>query len=100
MPWDSCIDPSTGIATLRCIPVVIKNLVNWALIFAGVVALFLIVYAGFKFVTSQGDSTQVDSAKKTLTYAIVGLLLILLSFAILNLIAGLTGVDQITNPAF
>lgn len=98
MEWTSCLEGD--IATLACIPIVIKNLVQWALIFAGVVALFLIIYAGFQFVTSKGDPQQVDNAKKTLTYAIIGLLLIFFSFAILNLISAITGVGQITNPTF
>lgn len=96
MEWGSCVQD--GVATLRCLPIVIKNVIQWALIFAGVIALFLIIYSGFKFVTSKGDPQEVDGAKKTLTYAIVGLILILLSFAILNLIAAVTGVSQITNP--
>lgn len=98
MEWTSCLEGD--VATLACIPIVIKNLVQWALIFAGVVALFLIIYAGFQFVTSKGDPQQVDNAKKTLTYAIIGLLLIFFSFAILNLISTVTGVGQITNPTF
>ncbi len=98
MEWASCLEGE--VATLRCIPIVIKNLINWALIFAGVVALALIIYAGFKFVTSKGDPQEVDNAKKTLTYAIIGLLLIFFSFAILNLIATVTGVGQITRPTF
>jgi len=98
MEWTSCLEGD--VATLRCIEVVAKNLINWTLIFAGVVALFLIIYAGFQFVTSKGDPQQVDNAKKTLTYAIIGLLLIFFSFAILNLISAITGVGQITNPTF
>ena len=99
MDWTSCLDEN-NVATLACIPIVIKNLVTWALIFAGVVDVVIVIYAGFKFVTSKGDQQEVDNAKKTLTYAIVGLLFILLSFAILNLIATVTGVDQIINPTF
>jgi len=98
MDWNSCLEE--GVATLKCIPIVIKNVITWALIFAGVVAVIFVIYAGFKFVTSKGDPEQVNNAKKTLTYAIIGLLFILLSFAILNLIATVTGVDQITNPTF
>ena len=98
MEWTSCLEGD--IATLACIPIVIKNVITWALIFAGVVAVIFVIYAGFKFVTSKGDPEQVNNAKKTLTYAIIGLLFILLSFAILNLIATVTGVDQITNPTF
>lgn len=98
MEWKSCLEGD--VATLACIPIVIKNLIQWALIFAGVVAVFLIIYAGFKFVTSKGDPQEVDNAKKIITYAIIGLLLIFFSFAILNLISTVTGVGQITNPEF
>lgn len=98
MEWTSCLEGD--VATLACIPIVIKNLIQWALIFAGVVAVFLIIYAGFKFVTSKGDPQEVDNAKKIITYAIIGLLLIFFSFAILNLISTVTGVGQITNPEF
>lgn len=99
MEWGKCVSEE-GIATLACIPIVFKNIIEWALILAGVVALFLIIYAGFKFVTSKGDPQEVDGAKKIITYAIIGILIILFSFAILNLIATVTGVDQIANPTF
>lgn len=96
MPWDSCIE--NDVATLGCIPIVIRNLVNAALVFAGVIALFLIIYAGYKFISSKGDPQAVDAAKKTLTYAIIGLVIIFLSFFIVQVIATVTGVDQIANP--
>ena len=93
MEWTSCLEGD--VATLACIPIVIKNVIQWALIFAGVVALFLIIFAGFKFVTSKGDPQEVDNAKKTLTYAIIGLLLILFSFALVNFFGGLFNVNLI-----
>jgi len=99
MDWSSCLE-NGDVATLACIPIVIKNVINWALIFAGVVALALVIYAGFKFVTSKGDPQGVDEAKKVLTYAIIGLLIVFFSFAILNFLAAVTGVSQISNPTF
>lgn len=97
MNWDACLDQN-GVATLRCIPVVIQNVVNAALVFAGVTALILIIYSGIKFISSKGDQAAIDSAKKTLTYAIIGLVIILLSFFIVGAIGQLTGVEQISNP--
>lgn len=96
--WDGCVDPVTGVATLACIPIVIKNVIIAALFFAGVISIVLIIYAGIKFISSRGDPTQVDAAKKTLTYAIIGLIIIFLSFFIVNVISNLTGVEQIANP--
>ncbi len=93
MPWDKCLEK--GVATLNCIPIVFSNILNWALVFAGVAALFLIILSGIKFITSGGDPKQVEGARHTLTYAIIGLLLILFSFLILNLISYVTGVECI-----
>jgi lysylphosphatidylglycerol synthetase-like protein (DUF2156 family) len=95
--WSSCLE-NGDVATLACIPIVIKNVINAALVFAGVVALILIIYSGIKYITSRGDQTAIDSAKKTLTYAIIGLIVIFLSFFIVQLISQLTGVSQIANP--
>ena len=96
MPWDSCLED--GVATLSCIPIIIKNVINAALVFAGIVALFLIIFAGARYITSKGGPQKVEGAKKTLTWAIVGLIFIFLSFFIVSLISNITGVDQIQNP--
>lgn len=94
--WDSCLE--NGVATLACIPIIITNIINAALAFAGLAALILIIYAAFQYTTSKGDQAKIDSAKKTLTYAIMGLVVIFLSFFIVTLISQITGVKQIANP--
>lgn len=99
MPWDSCVE-NGDVATLGCIPVLIQNVVNAALAFSGLVALVIIIYSGITYITSHGDPQKVESAKKTMTWAIVGLVIVFLSFFIVRLISQLTGVDQIANPSF
>lgn len=96
------IDSKTGdkVATLKCLPAVFQNVVFAALLFAGVVAVFLIIYSGIKFITSGGDPKQVEGARHTMTYAIIGLVVILLSFFIINLIANITGATCILNFGF
>jgi hypothetical protein len=95
MDWNNCL--VNGVATLNCVPVVFTLIINAALTFAGVVALFMIIYSGFRFVTSGGDPKGVENAKKTLTWAIIGLILILLSFGIINFLSVLTGVKCLTQ---
>jgi hypothetical protein len=96
--WGTCVDHDTQIATLRCLPVVFHNVVSALLIFVGVVALFLIIYSGIRLVTSGGDAKQVEAARKIMTYAIIGAVLVLSSFAILFFIGFLTkSSDCITN---
>lgn len=97
---DTCLDKSidpTGVATLQCIPYVLRNVVDWAIGLAALAAVFFIIFAGFKFLTSGGDPKQVEGARKTMTFAIVGLILILLVFAIISLIGTITGVTCITT---
>lgn len=96
--WDTCKKVVDGneILTFNCLPILIANIIYWLLVFAGSVALFFIIFSGIKFLTSQGDPKQVEGARKTLTWAIAGLALILLSFAIVNIIAGVTGVSLST----
>ena len=110
--WSSCAYKSTGVkdnpvaldplgaASLNCVPMVVEVVVFWALIFAGIVALFLIIFAGYKFLTSGGDPKSIEGARKTLTYGFLGLILILLSFLIINIIATVTGVECIKNFNF
>jgi hypothetical protein len=105
-PWNDCLEPKgdpNGVPTLRCIPVVFNNLISAALLFVGVVALFFIIWAGFNMTTSGGDPKKVEAAKRIMTYAIIGLTIVLLSFGILFFIGYITGttscITNFTDPA-
>jgi hypothetical protein len=95
--WSAdCIQ--NGVATLRCIPDLFRNVVNGALMFVGTVAVIMIIYGGIKFVNSGGDQKQTAEARKILTFAILGVILVLGSFAIIYFIGFLTGTtDCITD---
>lgn len=89
-----CVTPE-GVAQLSCIPAVFQNVVTAALLFAGVVAVFMIAYAGIRYITSRGDPKAVEGARNTLTWAVIGLIVIIISFAIINFIAYFTGTQCI-----
>jgi hypothetical protein len=94
--WGDCV--VNGVATLRCIPVLFNNLVSAALMFVGVVAIIMIIYGGIKFINSGGDQKATTEARKILTFAVLGVILVLGSFAIIYFIGFLTGSsDCITN---
>ncbi|MEK6847172.1 MAG: pilin [Nanoarchaeota archaeon] len=93
--WEDTGCIKDGVATLDCIPVVVQNVINALVVIAGIVAVAMIIYAGYKFVMSEGDSEKISSARKTLIYAIVGLIFIFLSFVFLNVIAKFTGVESL-----
>jgi len=66
----------------------IEHILNFVFMLAVVLVPLIIVYAGFLFMTSEGDVAKVGNAKKMITYAIVGLIVILLSKAIISIIHG------------
>lgn len=55
-------------------------------IVAGMAAVILLIVGGIKFVTSSGDSNGVSSAKHTILYALIGLVIIILAQSIITLI--------------
>jgi hypothetical protein len=102
-PLDSCTyshGDIKGVVTLDCIPILFINLLYYALLFAGVVALFLVIFSGIKFITSGGDAKQLEGARKMATWAIIGLVVILMSFAMVRLVSQVTGVGCLSRFGF
>lgn len=62
----------------------IRDLLNWILTFLGLIAIAMVIYAGFLYVTDGGEGGGKDKAKKIIPYVAIGILLILASFAIVN----------------
>ena len=63
-------------------------LINSALSILGIVLLGYLLYGGFRWMTAGGDSGQVDKAKATLRNAIIGLVIIVASYAIADFVLG------------
>lgn len=66
----------------------LKTIQGWLLGLVGGLAVLFIVYGGFLYITSGGNKERVETAKKTLTYAILGLILVALAGVILEIITG------------
>ncbi len=60
----------------------IGKLIGILLSFLGIIFLLLVIYAGFLWMTAQGDPKQVDKAKSLLTQSVVGLVILLAAYAI------------------
>ncbi|MBU0981705.1 pilin [Patescibacteria group bacterium] len=76
-----------------------KTILNFFLGFLGFVATVMVIYGGVLYVTSAGNEENVQKAKKILMYAVVGIVIILISFALINTIlgAGLGGASTTTT---
>ena len=64
----------------------ITSVINVMLFIIGVLSVIMIVYGGILYVISAGDSGRVSKAKNTIMYAIVGLVVALLAYAIVNFV--------------
>jgi hypothetical protein len=62
----------------------IGTLVNMLLYVLGAVSVIVIIFAGIFYATSGGDATLITKAKNTLLYAVVGLVVAMLAYAIVN----------------
>lgn len=82
---------TSGVAKLSDLEGVFGNVVQAVLGFAGVALFLMLVTGGFKFITAGGDPKAVESAKQTLTYAILGIVFVASAFLILRLIEEFTG---------
>lgn len=65
---------------------VFGNLINFIFVFAVVLALGFLIFGGIRWITSGGDKAGVESARNTIIAAIVGLVVIVLAYFILNLL--------------
>ncbi|MBU1119977.1 pilin, partial [Patescibacteria group bacterium] len=69
----------------------IYGVINWAIGIAALLCVVILIVSGYKYITAAGDENKVESATKTLTFAIVGLVVcfiavILVQFVIKNII--------------
>ncbi|HEY5806226.1 MAG TPA: pilin [Candidatus Saccharimonadales bacterium] len=58
---------------------IVTMIINIFSIIVGIVAVIMIIYGGFKYITSGGDSGNITSAKNTIIYAIIGLVVVALA---------------------
>jgi len=81
-----------GCTSSKSIDTLVKAALNILSAIAGIASVIMIIIAGFKYITSGGDGGKVASAKNTLVYAIVGILIVAFSqFIAYFVIARATG---------
>ncbi|MBM3205090.1 hypothetical protein FJZ48_03895 [Candidatus Uhrbacteria bacterium] len=85
------IAETSGLENANDLPTLIGNIINVALGFMGIVLLGYLLYAGFLWMTSGGEDEKVKQAKTMIRNAVIGLVLIVSSFAIANFILSRLG---------
>lgn len=85
-PTDQCI--SAGNDATTQINNIIHTIVNLLSVIVGVVAVIMIIVGGFRYITSGGNDASVTSAKNTILYAIIGLVVVALAQLIVRFVLG------------
>jgi len=72
----------SGQTQTRDLTEIIGNIIQWVLGLVGVVLLIMFIYGGVLYATSAGNEDKVETGKKVMLYAIIGVVIIALAFAL------------------
>ena len=89
------------VATIQGLACLAGNILSAILTAIGFVCLVMIIVSAFNLLLSNGNAQSMSKAKNTLTFAILGLVVALSAFIILNLISSFTGLEalkEVTIP--
>lgn len=93
--WDADINPNVdgvqscmvnGVPTFSCLEIVIGNLLFMSNIFILLIIFIMFVIGSFKYLTSLGNAEKIEEAKGTFKWAIIGLLVYLSAYLVLEII--------------
>lgn len=88
-PSGSC--NSNGESVTDKVNRILKRIVNFLSAIIGVVAVIMIIFGGFRYITSGGSDNTVTSAKNTILYAIIGLVIVALAQLLVRFVVKLIG---------
>ena len=74
---------------------IVGNVISILAPIGGFLALIFLIVGGFRYITAQGDPKASASARSTITWAILGLVFLILAWLILQFISGFTGIPDI-----
>lgn len=77
---------------------VVGGIVQWLLFAVGAISVIMLIWGGIRYATSAGDSNKVTSAKNTIMYALIGLAVALLAYAIVGLVINSLSGQGIEGP--
>ena len=86
---------ASDVATIQGLQCMVANVLASFLTLIGIAAFIMLVVSAFRILFSGGNSQNVEKAQKSITFAVIGLIVAISAFAILNLVASFTGVDTI-----
>ena len=95
IPGSGCIKPPANVPTgnFTTFQTVIRNGIVILFIVAVILTLIFLIWGGIQWTMSGGEKEGLQKARLKLTYAIIGLVVVLLAFLIINFMGGLFGIN-------
>ena len=87
----SSVFPHGGLSGTTSVMGLIRTIIQLMLMFAGIVAVIFIIIGGYMYITSSGNAEQAEKGKNTLVNAIIGIIIIVLSYVVVTVITNLVG---------
>lgn len=93
-----CVDAANpDVATIQGFQCLLANVLSVFLTIVGLAAFVMLIAASFRLLASGGNSQAMEKARNSVTYAVVGLIVAVSAFIVLNLVAKFTGVNTILH---
>jgi len=87
-------DQFSGLCNLSFSNGLIGTLITFAFVIAIILALAWLIYGGIRWILSQGDKGKVDSARQHIIAALIGLIIVFLSYFLLNIVLTFFGIPN------
>lgn len=65
---------------------IFTTITNVLLFLVGAISVIMIIFGGFRYVVSGGNATSISAAKNTILYAVVGIIVAILAYAVINFV--------------
>ncbi len=86
---------ASDVPTIQGLECLVANILATAITLVGIVAFVMFLIGGFRYLTAGANAKGTETAKNSITFAVLGIIVALASFLILNVIAQITGVKTI-----
>jgi hypothetical protein len=84
----ACAAPTGAADNLFVAGGIFQQISNTLIFLVGAIAVIMLIIGGLRYVTSNGEAASIKGAKDTITYAIIGIIVAILSFALVSFVIG------------
>jgi hypothetical protein len=89
------IQPTSPKGSVSQLETIVSNVIGFITIVAAIFFVFQIIFAGYGFMSAQGDEKKLESARQRLTQSILGLTIVVIAFGVTAFISSLLGLGNV-----